>query len=321
MSLSDHRCFLCGGRALAPTQRTLRWPDGTRRRFALACGFCGVLTDEPQGPAALAQLGSAMAGDRFRLEADAPYGLDAFTLRTAATRWRRAARPADAVQRAALANPHAEPAGEADLADLAAGTGLPVAIGLLCRADEWERALEGLRPHLAWGSEIVILADEEGPTLAPEPNVRIARRPLAGDFAAQRTALQDLSQSPWILQLDSDETLAPDVGALLPALAALADAGGAVSIGLPRRNLVDGTLADLYPDTQYRLNRRDVRFDGRVHERPDRPWQQSFIALHGAIDHHLSRERVETRSQGYEAMAPGRGRLEEADALLQPFRA
>ncbi|WP_416357305.1 hypothetical protein ACLNGM_04065 [Aureimonas phyllosphaerae] len=319
MSVPAPRCFLCGGRALAPSDRHLSWPNGATRRFALACSFCGVLTDRAEGPDALEHLGAAMTAERFRLDRDAPYGLDIFTLRAAATRWRRGATPADAAQRAALAHPHADLAAEADLADLDENCADPIAMGLMCRAAEWDAAREMLRLHLAMGATIVILIDGEGPAFTAEPGILVARRPMAGDFAAQRNALQDLSPAPWMLQLDTDETLEPAAAALLPALARLAEAGGAVSVGLPRRNLVDGRLADLFPDTQYRLNRREVRYAGRVHERPDRPWQRSLLALHGAIDHHLSRARVETRSRAYEAMAPGAGRLEEEDALLQPF--
>ncbi|RIY02687.1 hypothetical protein D3218_04840 [Aureimonas flava] len=321
MSEPAPRCFLCGGRALAPTQRRLRWPDGFERRFALACGFCGVLTDgEPGGPA-LGHLAEALVGDRFHLAREAPYGLDIFTLRAAATRWRRAAHPADGAQREALRDPHGDLAAAARLEDLRAGGGPGVAVGLACRARERGDALAALRPHLAWADAIVVLVDGAGADEACEPRVRLAHRPMDGDFASQRNALQDLSPAPWMLQLDADETLAPETGALVPALAGLAEAGGAVSVGLARRNLVDGILADLFPDTQYRLNRREVRFRGTVHERPDRPWQRSLLALHGAIDHHLPRAHVESRSQRYEALAPGRGRLDEAEALLQPFRA
>lgn len=222
MSAAAPRCFLCGGRALAPSDRHLRWPDGATRRFALACGFCGVLTDRAEGEEALGHLGEAMAAERLRLDRDAPYGLDIFTLRTAATRWHRAATPADTAQRGALAHPHADLAAEADLCDLDEDCADPIAIGLMCRAGEWEAALEMLRPHRAAGSPVVILADGEGPARTPEPGILVARRPMAGDFAAQRNALQDLSPAPWMLQLDADETLAPTTAALLPALARLA---------------------------------------------------------------------------------------------------
>lgn len=320
MSAQPTRCFLCAARMLAPTTRALRWPGGFRRRFALACGSCGVLTDGAEGPAALAHLGEALSGEVFALGRDAPYGLDPYTLRTAATRWRRAASPVGKAQRQALGRPHSDLAAEGQLSGMVPGEGPEVAIGLMCRAGEWEGALGHLRAHLRWASGIVILADGAGPDLQPEDRVLVSRRDMDGDFAAQRNALQDLSPSPWMLQLDTDETLDPDTAALLPALAGLADAGDAVSVGLPRRNLVDGVAADLYPDTQYRLNRRETRFTGRVHERPERPWQRSVLSLHGTIDHHLERARVETRSQAYEAMVPGGGRLEEAQALLQPFR-
>jgi len=96
---------------------------------------------------------------------------------------------------------------------------------------------------------VAILID--GPARAAEPvpvagfaagAVRVATRPLDGDFAAQRNALQGLARHRWMLQLDADEALAPETGRLLPALAALAEAEDVVSIGLARANRVDGIL-------------------------------------------------------------------------------
>ncbi len=59
---------------------------------------------------------------------------------------------------------------------------------------------------------------------------------------------------------------------------------------------------------------------GRVHERPDRPWQRSLLFLGGGLLHHLGRAHVEARSRRYEAMAPGGGRLFEEADLLRPYR-
>jgi hypothetical protein len=174
----------------------------------------------------------------------------------------------------------------------------------------------------------VILID--GPALAAERvtvagfaagAVRVAARPLNGDFAAQRNALQGLARHGWMLQLDADEALSPATGRLLPALAALAEADGVVSIGLNRSNRVDGVLSDVFPDVQYRLNRTSLLYAGRVHERPvlDRGWPGSLIALHGCIEHRLSSAHVRARSRRYETLDPGRGRPEEEAALLRPY--
>lgn len=317
----DARCRLCDARALRPTTRHLAYPSGRIRLFPLACGFCGLLL--AAAPEAVREsLLAALDGETFTLDEAAPYGLDIHTLRTAATlRW-RGVEPADAAQAEALRRPHAPLAAAAHLVALAPSPPA-VSLGILCRAAEVERAAAAAAPHAAWTDDIIILADApatEPRSLGPSGALRLAARPLDGDFAAQRNALQALSRHAWMLQLDADETLAPDIAARLAPLAAQAEAQGAFSIGLPRRNLVDGVLSDLHPDTQYRLNHRSVPYAGRVHERPDRPWQASLIALAAPIHHHLARAHVSTRSQHYDALLPGGGRLEEADLLLTPYR-
>lgn len=278
----------------------------------------------------LAFLYETFAAAAFAADPAAPYGLDLYTLRTAATRLGRGVRARDAAGRHDLVHPHGERAAEGALFDLATTPRRPVSLGLLCRPAELEGVVAGLAPHAAWTDDVAILVDApaQAPRILPVMGfplgaVRQAARPLGDDFAGQRNALQALARHPWMLQLDADEALDPGAGALLPSLAALAEASAALSVGLPRRNRVDGVLCDVYPDVQYRLNRATVRYAGRVHERPawDGGWRQGFIALHGAIEHSLSRAHVATRSSRYEALDPGRGRAEEAHALLVPYRA
>jgi len=324
------RCFLCDADTLEPTARCIRYPDGARRDFALACASCGVvIAEEADGAACWRHLAKSLAEPTFRLAPEAAYGLDLYTLRTAATRLGRGVRPASEADRTALRHPHAERAAYGAVFPLSTLHPQAVSLGLLCRRADLDHVLDGLPAQAAWTSDVAILVDgpEEAPVIGavlgfPAGAVRIAGRPLAEDFAAQRNALQDLARRPWMLQLDADEALGAATGQGLPFLAALADAEEAVSIGLARRNRVDGTLSDVYPDVQYRLNRATVRFRGRVHERPDLggDWRRGFIALHGAIEHRLSRAHVEARSRRYEAMDPGRGRPEEETALLRPYR-
>lgn len=322
------RCFLCDAAMLAPSTRRLIDASGRERAFPVACGSCGVLTERDADSAELwRDLAGRLTGPTFMSDPDAAYGLDLYTLRSAATRLGRGLHPLTPEDRAALLAPHGSFAARAALHDLVGGP--PVSLGLLCRPSECDAALAGLAPHAAWTDDVVILLDGEAapPRAVPVPGfaacaVRVARRPLAGDFAAQRNALQDLARHTWMLQLDADESLGAETGRRLPALAALAEDGDVLSVGLPRCNRVDGILSDVYPDVQYRLNRIAVRYAGRVHERPalDGGWRRSFIALHGAIEHRLSRDHVRARSRAYEALDPGRGRLEEEEALLRPYR-
>ncbi|WP_200943185.1 hypothetical protein [Methylobacterium sp. Leaf123] len=324
------RCFVCAADMLAPSERHLTYPDGHRRLFPLACASCGVLLERgADASRCRAQLAEALAGSIFASDPDAPYGLDLYTLRIAATRLGRGIRPLDAEGHAALRNPHDEHAARADLFALEACEERPVSLGLLCRPSEVDAVLASLPTQASWTDDIAILLDADiTPPCAvavagfPAGAVRVVARPLAGDFAAQRNALQALARHAWMVQLDADETLDPATGRLLPALAALAEAGAVRSIGLARFNRVDGVLSDVYPDVQYRLNRSDVRYAGRVHERPQLAggWPESFISLHGGIEHRLSRAHVAARSRRYEALDPGRGRPEEEDALLLPYR-
>ncbi|MCJ2090030.1 hypothetical protein MKK88_29170 [Methylobacterium sp. E-005] len=323
------RCFVCAADMLAPSGRHLVYPGGQRRAFPVACGSCGVLLAAEADPGACrAHLARSLSEPVFASDPKAPYGLDLYTLRCAATRHGLGARPLDAAGHADLRHPHGTRAARAALFALDATGGCRVSLGLLCRPEDRDRVIAALPAQAAWTDDVVILLD--GPVMAPVPSpvaglaegaVRIAARPLDGDFAAQRNALQTLARHGWVLQLDADEALGPATARLLPGLAALAEAGGVVSIGLPRANRVDGVLSDVFPDVQYRLNRTGLRFAGRVHERPvlDGGWPDSFITLHGAIEHSLSGAHVRARSQRYEALDPGRGRPEEAMALLRPY--
>jgi hypothetical protein len=147
----------------------------------------------------------------------------------------------------------------------------------------------------------------------------VACHPLDGDFGAQRNRLQAMAGTGWVLQLDTDEMPSPELLEALGRLTAAADRDGLRSLGLPRRNLVDGVLSALYPDIQYRLNRADVRFAGTVHERPVVPFAETSLALAGAIEHRLSAARVRARTHIYEGMASGGGRPEDEQALLRPY--
>ncbi len=169
-------------------------------------------------------------------------------------------------------------------------------------------------------AETVPVIDGDAP---PVPgNVKCVYRALAGDFAAQRNAGNAAASAPWVFHLDTDETIAPALARLLPHLAGCAEAADLRAVGFPRRNLVAGALSDLFPDVQYRLIRRDVAFEGNVHERPDacRNWPRTTVALAGAIDHHLDPARLAERRRQYDALGQHPDRRGDDDALGRPFR-
>lgn len=198
-----------------------------------------------------------------------------------------------------------------------------IGLGIMARPADADDIVEIATQYRTAFARIVILldgsADEAGELAARVPWTEVAHHPLAGDFAAQRNRLQDAMRTRWVLQIDTDER--PDT-ALLDALGwlvAAANRDGLRSLGLPRRNLVDGVQSASYPDIQYRLNRSDIRFVGRVHERPVVPFVESSLALAGALEHRLDGERVRERTRIYEAMSIGAGRPEDEALLLAPF--
>ncbi|RFC62028.1 hypothetical protein DYI37_18095 [Fulvimarina endophytica] len=265
-----------------------------------------------------------MAPEHFVSRTCDPITVESYALRTLALGRDLATTPLGDAQRDALRHPYRPLPAIARLSPLSLIDRVPVSLVMLCRPSDLEglaRRLPALGPSFA---EIVLVVSASAvpPRPVPGGDVRMLARPLDGDFAAQRNAGQIAAKSDWVLQLDADESLDDDTLAHLGRVAALADGTGALSVGLPRRNLVDGVLADLYPDVQYRLNRRSVRFEGRVHERPllPRGWRDGFIAPNLHITHHLTRSHVETRSARYEELSPGKGRTFERDALLTPYR-
>ena len=200
-----------------------------------------------------------------------------------------------------------------------------ITLGVLTSQDDLPDALRlaaTLAPRLA---EAVVLVDAGGARATPLPaRTRLHARPLAGHFGAQRTALQRLARTPWVLQLDTDETLGPDTLARLPGFLRAAERDGVLALGLPRRNWVDGVLSDHYPDPQYRLCRRTVAYEGQVHERPRLASRarQSRLAIGLPIEHHLDGARVQARTARYGAMSAGStdtARAGDEAALLTPF--
>lgn len=307
MLLPPPRCPNCAARRhVAPERDWLR------------CGHCGLAFAATLTTAAFRDaLGQRLATGSVDLR-ERPDGwtMDVFTLRIAASAHGRCVRPTGPAQAGALRAPHSALPAVAATPRLAGVPSRPISLAVLARAGDLARAAALVEAFPGADDRFVVLDAERAP---PGPGPRTLAHPLDGDFAAQRNRAQQAARHDWVLQLDADETLESAAVDLLARLARVAERQGVLSIGLPRRNLVDGVASDLFPDVQYRLNRRGVRYAGRVHERPAVPWQRTTIALAAPIDHHLGRARVAERALRYEAMQPGAGMPEHAAALLRAF--
>lgn len=156
--------------------------------------------------------------------------------------------------------------------------------------------------------------------IAPGRSCHVIAHPLDRDFAAQRNRVQQVAQTEWVLQLDCDECLTPMTSQILPGILDDADRHGWVAVALTRRNMVDGVVSALYPDVQYRLLRRSIRFKRAVHEYPElRADQPSFAHLGAGIVHTLANVRLGPRETVYDAIEPGAGRPHDTALLRRPL--
>ena len=201
-----------------------------------------------------------------------------------------------------------------------------VTLGVLTSARDLGVALrlaDRLGP--SFGGAAILLDASAAPTIDRPPGTTLSARPLEGHFGAQRTALQRLARTPWMLQLDTDEDIAASALARLPALLRAAERDGVAALGLPRRNRVDGMMSDHYPDPQYRLCRRTVTYESQVHERPllTSRARRTRLALGVTIEHAIDGARVRQRTARYDAMSAGAtdtARRGDEAALLTRFR-
>jgi len=131
---------------------------------------------------------------------------------------------------------------------------------------------------LAWADEIVVVdaeSTDKTASIAREFTDQVFVRPWPG-FAEQKNFGIDQARGEWILSVDADEEVSPELRDEI--LAVMADPG-ADGYRVPRRNIFWGRFlrhGGLYPDWQLRLFRRgrgrfvahrvheSVRVEGRV---------------------------------------------------------
>ena len=197
-----------------------------------------------------------------------------------------------------------------------------VSVSLIILAAAENAALDRILDRFAWlFADVVVVIDAPAGPPRHCAGTTFLYRPLDGNFAAQRNAGTTAGAGDWAFHLDTDEIVSDAFCTALPRLAAAASSADLRAVGFPRCNFVDGALSDLFPDVQYRLVRRDVRFEKAVHERPEpcRTGNKTIVSQHGAIDHFLSRDRVSVRSARYDRLGQSADRHGDAPALLSPF--
>ena len=207
-------------------------------------------------------------------------------------------------------------------------------LGIITTAEAWSEAVELCRDMSGYACEAVVVLDTHDSQLASDKEAllqaaldggmlpmraRVLASRLNRNFAAQRNRIQEAARTAWVIQLDSDERLTLAAKRLLTAIMDDAEGNGWSAVALPRRNLVDGVLSALYPDVQYRLIQKDVRFVRPVHEYPDLRGRTSFVFLSAEILHQVDGLRLTSREALYEGIRNGAGRPHDTALLRTPL--
>src|SRR2546428_1191531 len=132
-----------------------------------------------------------------------------------------------------------------------------------------EERLRACLESLTWADELVVVDDESSDQtgqIAREFTDRVWVRPWPG-FAAQKNFALEQATSDWILSVDADEEVSPELREEIRAV--LGRPGeGADGYRVPRRNIFWGRWVrhgGLYPDWQLRFFRRGRgRFAGQA---------------------------------------------------------
>jgi len=192
-----------------------------------------------------------------------------------------------------------------------------------------EERLRACLESVTWADEIIVIDAE-----STDKTVQVARdftdriwvRPWPG-FAGQKNFALEQATGQWILSLDADERVTPELQARIEGI--VRDNGPADGYSLPRRNVFWGAWVrhgGLYPDYQLRLFRRGAgRFvDSAVHESVE--VRGTVEALVEPLLHHSYRglDDFVTRSNRYSALAAEEivkrgGRAGLLDLALRPL--
>src|SRR5262249_10395276 len=164
---------------------------------------------------------------------------------------------------------------------------LSIAIVTLNEEGNLPRTLNSVR----WADEIVVV--DSGSTdrtceIAREYDARVIIEPWRG-YTAQKNYALELCTKDWILSLDADEEVSPELTEEIRRV--LAGTGTAAGYSMPRKNLFLGRWmrhGGFYPDPKLRLFRRAMAYStGRdPHDRFEMRSRERIGRLKGALIHH-----------------------------------
>jgi len=209
---------------------------------------------------------------------------------------------------------------------------MPTLCGAIIARDA-ERTIGRCLDSLAWADSLLVVVDDRTvdatAELAVRHGARVEVRPFQ-DFARQRNAALELAASDWVLFVDDDEVVTPE---LAEEARRAVDAGEPDIAGywVPRRNILFGRWVrhtGWGPDYQLRLLRsRDARYreDRTVHELVDLHGKAGYLSSplvhynYATLKEFLHRQRRYARMEAADMRRRGL-RIKPWSYLLQPWR-
>lgn len=192
-----------------------------------------------------------------------------------------------------------------------------------------EERLRRCLESVQWADQIVVVdagSDDKTVEIARGFTDHVLVRAWDG-FARQKNFALDQASGDWVLSVDADEEVSPELAEEIRRTIATAQA--AAGYAVPRRNVFWGKWVRhglLYPDWQVRLFRRGAgRFVPRdVHESVE--VDGTVGRLHGALVHHSYRDVADflARTNRYTTLAADEWirsgkRVRASDLVLRPL--
>jgi hypothetical protein len=172
--------------------------------------------------------------------------------------------------------------------------------------DEEPRIGTALASVAGWVQEMVIVdggSRDATREIAASFGAQVIDRPFDGDFAQQRNVGLRAIRTPWVLILDADETLSPELPAILDHVAGSGHVDG-VFIHLLNR-LDEEASPWFWPDRHLRFFRSGHLMTGRIHERITGFRRLAYLPLSGPfILHHKTLAQQWDREKQYYEIDP-----------------
>jgi Glycosyl transferase family 2 len=199
-----------------------------------------------------------------------------------------------------------------------AGAAPSVGLAMMVQNEE-KRLVRCLDSVAGWVAEIVIVdggSRDSTIDIARSYGARVIEREFDGDYGAQRNEGLKAIKTPWVLMLDADEVLSPELPSMLDLVATRGTVDGAYIHLL--NQLDDETQPWFWPDRKMRFFKSGRLYAGRIHEKVQGIASAAYLPISGPfIRHNKSITEQWDREKQYFELDPSYYSEEDAKRITQ----